>query len=385
MKAISVLIPDGEHPLTLRVVRSLGLSRRVTVDLLTSERWPSPRFSRFCRRCHFMTTGLTDKDRGHAIVDAVTKAPVDVLLPVSVEGIRLVAAQQRALTHHVAIPPLPDLATLDMANDKTALCRFARGCNVPLPPSLVFPDEVPDAGALLHLAYPVLLKPPSLDGGRGFHLFHDPQALSNFLETNRAGRAGSRYLLQSYLPGLDFGLNVLCRDGEILAFTVQKNPLTVSLPFGPAAGIHFVADAPPLEIGKRLLSALRWNGVANLDMLRDAATGETVLLEMNPRYWRTVLGSVYAGVNFPYLACLAALGRPLPPTEYKTIAYAEKSAALKEALRMVTGRARLPGFRLKRTSMAVALKDPLPALAYHGRRLLSRFRHVWRRSRAQGG
>jgi len=383
MKAISVLIPDGEHPLALRVVRSLGFTHRVTVDLLTCERWPSSRFSRFCRHCHFTTRRITDGDRGHAILDTVTAAPVDVLLPVSVEGIRLVLAEQQALMHHVAIPPLPDLATLDMANDKAALCRFARRCNVPLPPSLLFPDEVSDSGALLHLAYPILLKPATLDGGRGFQLFRDSQTLSTFLATNPGVRAAGRYVLQSYLAGSDFGLNVLCRNGEILAFTVQKNPLSVSPPFGPAAGIHFVTDAEPLEIGTRLLSALRWNGVANLDMLRCAATGEMLLLEMNPRYWRTLLGSVYAGVNFPYLACLAALDRPLPPTDYRTIAYAEKSVALREALRMVAGRTLLPGFRLKNTSMSAALKDPLPGLAYYGTRLLSRCRHLHRGGRGE--
>jgi hypothetical protein len=36
MKTISVLIPDGEHRLALRVMRSLGLTHRVTIDLMKS-------------------------------------------------------------------------------------------------------------------------------------------------------------------------------------------------------------------------------------------------------------------------------------------------------------------------------------------------------------
>ncbi len=382
MKAISVLIPDGEHPLALRVIRSLGFSRRVTVDVMTSDRWLPARFSRFCRRCHFTTARLAEPERGPAILDALGQAPVDVLLPVSVEGIRLVLAQRQALASHAALPPLPDSATLETANDKTALHRLARCCRVPVPPSLVFPDDVPEPEALRGLAYPVLLKPAAWDGGQGFRLFHEPRSLATFLEADPAAPTGARYLLQSYLPGSDFGLNVLCRQGSILAFTVQKNPLRVSPPFGPAAGIHFVRDPEPLEIGRRLLSALRWDGVANLDMLRCAATGETMLLEMNPRYWRTLIGSLCAGVNFPYLACLAALGRPLPPTEYRTIAYAERSVAFREALRAAAGRALLPGFCLANTSLSATLKDPLPDLASDCRRLVKRY-HRWRRAKAQ--
>jgi predicted ATP-grasp superfamily ATP-dependent carboligase len=365
MKPISVLIPDGEHPLALRVMRSLGLTHRVTIDLMTSHRWPSSGLSRFCRRRHFTASSITGKDRCDAILKTIATVPIDVLLPVSVAGIYLLAAERRSLSRQVALPPLPDSAALDTANDKTALCRFARRHGVPMPPFLVFPDEVPEPGALRRLAYPVLLKPPSLEGGRGFQLFHDPQTLANFLETSPAVRTGGRYLLQSYLPGSDFGLNVLCRDGEILAFTVQRNALSASPPFGPAAGIHFVQDAQVLETGRRLLSALRWNGVANLDMLRCAATGETMLLEMNPRYWGTLMGSVHAGINFPYLACLVALGRPFPQTEYQPITYTEKFVALKQALRMVAGRPLLAGFRFRNTALSVALTDPLPALAYY--------------------
>ena len=309
MKAISVLIPDGDDLMAIEVIRSLGLTHHVTVDIMTSHRWPSSRLSRFCRRCHFTTSDITDKDRCDAILKTIATVPVDVLLPVSVAGIRLIVGERQAFARHVALPPLPDSAMLDIANDKTALCRFAKRHGVPVPPFLVFPDEVPEHHALLRLAYPVLLEPPSLSGGRGFRLFHEPQTLAKFLEMNTIP-TDTRYLLQSYLPGTDLGLNALCRNGEILAFAVQENIVSASPPFGPATGIQFVQDAHVLEAGRKLLSHLRWNGVANLDMLRCATTGETVLLEMNPRYWATLMGSVYAGVNFPHLSCWPPLIGP---------------------------------------------------------------------------
>ncbi len=359
MKTISVLIPDGEHPLALRVIRSLGLTRRVSVDLITSDRWGPSRLSRFCRHHHVTRSTISSSERCDAILTAITAANIDVLLPVSVAGIRLLAAERQTFAQRVALPPLPDTATLDLANDKAALCHFAQLHDVPTPPFLVFPDEVPDQAALEQLPFPVLLKPPSLEGGRGIRLFDDPQSLADYLRTNRA-----RCILQSYLTGLDYGFNALCRDGEILAHTAQRNSLSASPPFGPAAGIHVLQDAEVLETGRRLLSALRWNGVANLDVLRCAATGTTMVLEMNPRYWATLMGSVRAGVNFPYLACLAGLNLPIPQTDYQPVTYAERSVALRQTLRMVTGRSHLPQFSLKNSALWTSFVDPLPTLAH---------------------
>ncbi len=363
MRTISVLIPDAEDPLTLRVMRSLGTVPGVAVDLMTSDPRASARLSRFCRRRHVTACSLIDAGRSDALVHALTHHPVDVLLPVSVAGARLVAAQRQRLARHAALPPLPDPAAMNLADDKANLCRFALTHDVPTPPFLVYPDQVPDLSVLGRLSYPVVLKPPSWASGRGIQLFRDQPTLARFLAAGQSVRHGGRYLLQSYMPGADLGLNVLCRDGQILAFTVQQNTISSAPPFGPVAAARFVRDPQPLEIGRRLLAAMRWNGVANLDMRRCADTGQTLLLEMNPRYWRSLPGSVYAGVNFPYLACLVALGQPITPTGHRLTAYADTRVAVWHALGLIVGRSPLKGLRLRNTDLRAAMTDPLPAFA----------------------
>ena len=109
--------------------------------------------------------------------------------------------------------------------------------------------------------------------------------------------------------------------------------------------------------------------MANLDIVRYPATGETMLLEMNPRYWCTLIGSVHAGVNFPYLSCLSTLDQPLPATDYRLITYAEKSVALKQARCLVAGRSFLPGFRFRNTTLWIILRDPLPTLVGYVKRI----------------
>ena len=367
---ISVLIPDGEDPLALEVVRSLGRAPRVRVDLLSADRRPTARFSRFCRRCHPATCSLTEPERLQAVLARLERSRYDVLLPVSVAGCRLVSRANHLLAPHVALPPLACPETLDTANDKTALARLAARYEVPVPASLVFPDQRSDNGALSRLTFPVLFKPPSLEGGRGIRRFEDRDTLARFLETHPSAQNGRRYLVQSYIEGSDLGLNVLCREGEILAWTVQRAVHEAARPFGVAQGVSFYRDDRVLELGRRLLSAMGWTGVANLDFRRCGATGEINLLEMNPRFWGTLMGSVHAGVNFPYLACLAALGRPAPPLDYRPTVYADTKITLQHFLGAIAGSPRIPGLRLPHTRLWAAATDPLPAAAFRWCRAL---------------
>jgi predicted ATP-grasp superfamily ATP-dependent carboligase len=69
----------------------------------------------------------------------------------------------------------------------------------------------------------------------------------------------------------------------------------------------------------RLLRALSWQGVAQLDFRHDPKTGRFALLEINGRFWGSVAVAVEAGLDFPFYAWQLAHGRiPVMPPAYKT-------------------------------------------------------------------
>jgi len=58
-----------------------------------------------------------------------------------------------------------------------------------------------------------------------------------------------------------------------------------------------------------MMKELNWNGVACVDMRRDEKTRKVFILEINGRFWASVLPSfVKAGVNFPMVLLKLSLG-----------------------------------------------------------------------------
>jgi D-aspartate ligase len=356
----SVLIADGENEHALWTARSLACSGRVRLYILSSKRWMPVRFSRHCRLYRFRPTGADYEARLQALTEIAERVPVDIILPVSEEGVLFAATERERLSKLAALPPIPDVESLQIARNKWLVNQLARQCDLPAPESvLVTLDPAFDRG-VSSLEYPVLLKPTSLTDGQGIRRFDKLSDLQRFWEGQDGRLFKDKYLVQTYVPGPDLGLSVLCRDGEILAFTMQRGIISEAHRFGPLMAMELVRQDDILEIGRRLLAALRWSGVANIDFRRDSRDGRPKILEVNARYWGSLLASVVGGVNFPYLACLAAQGVSFPVPEYQLSKYAYTTTVIKEGLRWFLGKNSLRGFAFRETGLRFFLADPLP-------------------------
>lgn len=355
-----VLIPDGENEHVLWTARSLARSKRVKLYILSNKRWTPVRFSRHCRVYKFKPTGLDQKARLDALVEFMKRVHVDVILPVSEEGVLFAAAERETLSKLAALSCIPSLESLEIARNKWLLNQFACQHDLPTPEAALVTFDSAFDQRIPALEYPVLLKPTTLTDGQGIRRFNTPYDLRSFLRGQDKTLFKDKYLVQTYIPGSDLGLSVLCRDGEILAFTIQRGIKSEAHRFGPLMAMEFIRQDDVLDIGQELLAALRWNGVAHIDFRHDSRDGRPKIVEMNARYWGSLLGSLVAGVNFPYLACLAAQGVSFPVPEYQLSKYAHTTTAIKEGLLWFLGKSSLKGFSFRETGLRFFLSDPLP-------------------------
>ncbi|WP_247730480.1 carboxylate--amine ligase [Halovivax limisalsi] len=97
----------------------------------------------------------------------------------------------------------------------------------------------------------------------------------------------------------EYGFFALYDEGEPVATFQHRQRRGYSYAGGPSAFRESV-DIPDLEAaGLALLDELDWHGLAMVEFLRDEATGEFKLMEINPRFWSSLPFSVQAGADFP--------------------------------------------------------------------------------------
>jgi D-aspartate ligase len=358
-----ILIPDGDDPRALAVVRSLRHHTNLKLRLHAIVNKPVSRI-RFSRHCssHSFDIPQDDVQALHEAVSAISKSiPIDVILPISETGTRFVAAKRDLLHQRFRLPSVPDIQSLELVSNKHSLTEFARNSHVPTPSTVFVKHGSPMDRATLNMSFPVLLKPLAGTDGKGIRRFDSAEDLENELArpADQAYQQGG--LVQEFLSGSDTDLSVLCKNGVILAYTIQRKIASHGTPFRLGKVIEFISHEEVLLYGSRLLSALNWNGVAHLDFVCRNRDEEPCLIDFNPRYWGTLYGSVLAGVNFPLLHYLTALDCPFSRPEYRHTKYGELSPQemlLKPLLRTAVGRVSL----MNESNFAFVYRDPLPFL-----------------------
>jgi carbamoyl-phosphate synthase large subunit len=231
-----------------------------------------------------------------AMLEICGEHDIDVLVPtVDSELVPLADARDELEAAGTSVLVAPTRA-LRLCLDKWALMQVADG-SVPIPRSAPLDDDF-DPG---DFELPVLVKPRVGSGSRGVRRVDSWDAL---------GAVRDRSLLvQAHLPGPEYSLDVLARaDGEVRAVVPRER---LRIDSGIAITSRTVHDEELEAIGARAVETVGITGVANVQVMRDAA-GAPCLIEINPRFPGTMPLTVASGVNMPRLALGELLGDPIP-------------------------------------------------------------------------
>lgn len=355
---ISVLILDGESEFALFAAHCLAQVSAVRIFALCENPWSPIRFSRYCRCITFRRSTLEDETVLQALEDIIKKHQIDVLLPTETKGISFTIAHREALSKFVAVVPLPDPKSFEIANNKWLLSQFLEKNGIAGPKTILITENDLEK-RLQDLEYPVLLKPIGAWGGEGVKRFESSTSISQYLDSQELENLQGHFILQSFLPGPVVGFNVLSIQGKILATTMQRGIIPNIYKFAAAGAIEFIKDGRFSDVCKNLFLALAWSGYANVDTLCDRRDNQINVLDLNARFWGSLRGSLVAGVNFPYLACLAALNVPFPQPDYEQAHYYHSKTALKESLFRRFGKGSERRISFQETGLRFLLLDPL--------------------------
>lgn len=251
-----------------------------------------------------------------ALAGLLESGSFGAVLPTS-DSITFLLSQHRDELPYPERMLVPEATATAICKDKQRTAEFAAGIGLTTPPTICPADRDELRRAAATLRYPCILKPRVTAGSVGMSSCADAgellaawEALPGLVSTSFDFR---RPLVQEKIRGEVHEVCALFNRGEPRAALTQRRLLMY--PAGGGAGIYNeTTDEPGLKRrALRLLEALRWHGPAQVEFIRDAASGEAFLLEVNGRLWGTLDLAVAAGMDFPALACRMAIDGDVEP------------------------------------------------------------------------
>jgi predicted ATP-grasp superfamily ATP-dependent carboligase len=113
---------------------------------------------------------------------------------------------------------------------------------------------------------------------------------------------GQTILLQQFIDGYGVGISGLFSKGQPVALIGHKRIRESDPLGGPSALAETMEIEPHLrEMSVALLSAMSFTGPAMVEYKVDRRSGRPYLMEVNGRFWGSVLLAPAAGLDLPYL------------------------------------------------------------------------------------
>jgi predicted ATP-grasp superfamily ATP-dependent carboligase len=243
-----------------------------------------------------------------------------LLLPTDDEGVILIAKNHHLLSQRFSLTT-PPWDSLRWAFDKRLMYEMAQNIGIHQPRTF-FPrngDEVRS----IECQFPVIIKPAMrlelnrLTISKAWQVDDRKTLLARYVEACSL-LSPDLLMIQEFLPGggeSQFSYAALCDDGHPIASLTARRLRQFPMNFGRfSTFVESVEEPGVVDPAVRLLSALRYTGLVEVEFKRDPRDGQFKLLDINTRVWGWHSLCGRAGVDFPYLLWLLIQGKAVPET-----------------------------------------------------------------------
>jgi D-aspartate ligase len=236
-----------------------------------------------------------------------------LLLPCADFEVQFIAKNHARLAERFQLVTM-DWSALEPLNDKSALYRLAETIGIGHPQ--VYEAGIPPAD----IAFPVVLKPIStetpnpLTRAKGWRAENAADfAMKLARAESYVGRRG--LVVQQLIPGsgdAQLSYAALWDNGREVCSVTARRSRQYPLGFGTSPFVESVEIPDVSNEARRLLGAVGYHGLVEVEFKRDPRDGSLKLLDVNTRVWAWIGLGEAMGVDFPYLAALVAAGEPVP-------------------------------------------------------------------------
>lgn len=323
-----LLIGYDEH-LCMSVLYCLRKVKGYNFYVLTTKARSSAKYSRHVKGV-LEVQGYDAIEQG--AIDCIKNWDIDLLMPFGEkEGLAVATAYDR-LSKICRIMPLTELKNFKIATNKKNLNNFLLERGLELMPQTLDLDDPQFKEKFKELKYPTLHKPAEGAFGAGIRTVKDKTEAVKLLSEDGLSYEGTYF--QQYVNGSDINCNVICKDGEIKHYTIQESPLKSLGNYNKNDDLVWKEDEKVLEVVRPMLKELNYQGVACIDLRRDVLSGQVYLLEVNARFWGSLMASLTrARVNFPLIMLKMGFDEDAPAYEKRNGEQMSIQTFIKQLLR----------------------------------------------------
>ncbi len=283
----AVLILGASPRISVAMARSLH-RHGIPVEIASFQPEESDIRSRAVRQFHRLPARRQNPEAFTAALLALVRdKQFDLILPAGDPSLKALADLYDQLgPARVGCPPP---RAVERVLNKTLTLETAQRCGIRIPFTCTIATNAELEAIAPQLRFPVVVKPEK-KGASAFRVFYfnTLPELSSALSSYDWGSV----LLQEYCPGVGVGVEILIHNGECVAKFQHRRLKEAPVTGGVA--ILAVAEEPDPELlrsSMELLRALEWEGVAMVEFRVDRRTGSHALMEVNGRFWGSVLVS----------------------------------------------------------------------------------------------
>lgn len=365
----------GGHFQGLGIIQSLG--RHNVPTYLLDEGLCIGRFSRYPREFMKCPSIKQEAPFLEFLVNLASRDNLSgwIVYPNDDETVCFLAKHKEQLEEYYRIAT-PGWDVIKFAYEKKLTYQLAEKIGIPIPQTL-YPEsaeelEKPD------IEFPVIIKPSvkepfySLTKKKAIRADSHQELVREFVEAVRFA-GGHRLMIQELIPGGSshlFSVGSLFKDGEFLGKVVARRDRQHPMDFGHATTYAVTVDKPELEeITKKILGAMGYYGLSEVEFMFDPRDGKYKLLEINARPWGWHTLAIAAGVDLPYLLYQDMLGEKINQNGFtKDVKWIRLVTDIPTAAgEILRGRMKLIDYlrswKGKKHFAVWSLTDPLPFIA----------------------
>lgn len=371
---VGAVVLGGDYQ-GLGIVRSLG-RRGVPVCVVDDEK-SIARFSRYTTIYHPVPSMRDAQQTVQHLLEVGRNRGLYgwVLYPTRDETVAAISQYREELSEVFRVPT-PGWQTIKWLWDKRNTYRLAADLGVPIPRTW-YPRTLADLDEI-DGHFPVALKPAIKE-----HFIYatkdkawradNPQQLREIFQRALQHIPAEEIMIQDLVPGNGTCQYAHCsffKNGNVVARVTACRRRQHPIEFGRASTYVETVDVPLLEqYAQKLLAAIDYYGLVEVEFKRDPRDGEYRLLDINARTWGYHTIGQRAGVDFSYLLFADQVNEPVPACTAKIgVRWIRLLTDLPTGVvgilsGQIAGGAYLKSLRDFDEEAVFSMEDPMPGLA----------------------